>query len=375
MSRDLRSMLTIPNSAPVSQTGETLFRAIETNDLQWIQTNRENLSSVLLECQDHNSEGLVTPLQYAAIKGNIEAFKTLFEITGGQELDHFSLLQLFMRYDPGIREIPEQEIDTIMNTLKIDPFEKDNLENSLLHIACHEDKVEIIIWLIKQVGVRFSEMVKTVNSKSETPMITCSKVGAFKCLNMLISFSHFDSKACLNMRDKNEDTAMHIASRNGYCDIVQILLKNGALLDVKNKEERTPLREAITNSHANVIEVILADRNWEIAVKTGKDPTSQETATESLIKNFPKMAERLMDNCCYKDPKGLVFDVKFHEEFHGEVTKKGTQRKQFEMAVNNPVTVMLERNHENLFTHPLTLIHFRHEFRTYGIYHYIQRFC
>ena len=156
MSRALRSMLTIPNSAPVSQTGETLFRAIETNDLQWIQTNRENLSSVLLECQDHNSEGLVTPLQYAAIKGNIEAFKTLFEITGGQELDHFSLLQLFMRYDPGIRENHEQDIETIMKTLKIDPFEKDNLENSLLHIACHEDKVEIIIWLIKQVGVRFS---------------------------------------------------------------------------------------------------------------------------------------------------------------------------------------------------------------------------
>ena len=318
MSRALRSMLSIPTRAPPSQTGETLFRAIETSDLQWIEKNRETLSSVLLECQDYNSEGPVTPLQYAAIKGNIQAFKTLIDITSGQELDHFSLLQLFMRYYPGIREIPEQEIDTIMKTLKIDPFGKDNLENSLLHIACHEDKAEIIVWLIKQVGVKFSEMLRTVNSRSETPIITCAKVGAFKCLNMLLSVSHFASKACLDMRDKNEDTAMHIASRNSYCGIVKILLKQGALLDFKNTQGKTPLREAITNSHENVIGIILADTNWEIAVKTGTDPTSQETATESMIKNFSKMAEILMDNCCYKDCNGFVFDIKFHEEFHGE---------------------------------------------------------
>ena len=299
----LRSILTIPTKAPVpvSQTGETLFRAIETNDFQWIETNKENLSSVLLECQNHDTAGLVTPLQYAAIKGNIQAFKTLFEITGGQELDHFSFFKLFMRYDLGIKEIPEQEIDTIIKTLKIDPSQKDNLENSILHIACHEDKVEVIVWLIKQVGVKFSEMVKTVNNRSETPIITCAKVGAFKCLNMLLSVSHFDSKACMDMRDKNEDTAMHIASRNGHCDIVKILLKKGALLDVKNNQRNTPLREALTNSHTNVIEVILADTNWERAIKTGTDPTSLETATESLIKNFPKMAEILMYNCCYKD--------------------------------------------------------------------------
>ena len=140
MSRALRSMLIIPTRAPPSQTGETLFRAIETNDLQWIETNRETLSSVLMECQDYNGEGPVTPLQYAAIKGNIQAFKTLFNITGGQELDRFSFFKLFMRYDLGIKEIPEQEIDTIIKTLKIDPSQKDNLENSILHIACHEDK-------------------------------------------------------------------------------------------------------------------------------------------------------------------------------------------------------------------------------------------
>ena len=37
-----------------------------------------------------------------------------------------------------------------------------------------------------------------------------------------------------NIKDKNGDTALHLAARNAYYDIVKTLLENGALLNVQN---------------------------------------------------------------------------------------------------------------------------------------------
>ena len=215
-----------------------------------------------------------------------------------------------------------------------------------------------------------------MNNANETPVIACSRVGAFECLEILLEVSHFNMKMYLDLRETNDNTAMHIASRNGHANIVKSLLARGASVDVKNDEGITPLRVAINSRHTDIIAAILADKSWKRALETGINPKTNETATESLIQDFPKMAEIVMDNCCYKctDKKDFVFDVRFHEDFCSENAEEGAQRKRFKGAVKNPVTVMLKRNHENLYTHPLTIIHFRHEFLNYGIYYYIQRF-
>ena len=132
---------------------------------------------------------------------------------------------------------------------------------------------------------------------------------------------------------------------------------------------------------------------WENALYHGTDygNSPQRTASESLIMDFPKLAEIVMDKSCkfQDDEKNkMVFDVKFHEDFFGAQDSKiqdssvysdvgvhlSNKMKKFGMAVNNPITAMMHRNHENLFTHPLALIHFRHEFRNYGIFHYLARF-
>ena len=96
MSLALQTILTMPSSHPLSQIGETVFGAIETNDIQWMKTNKEKLSTALHETFQHNREEHVTPLQYAAINGNIRAFKILFGISGPQ--DEIHLLKLFMRH-------------------------------------------------------------------------------------------------------------------------------------------------------------------------------------------------------------------------------------------------------------------------------------
>jgi len=350
-----------------------LFRAIETNDLRWMNTHTDKLPSVLSERQAHRKEGAVTPLEYAAIKGNIEAFKTLYKLSNA--LSPFKLIKFFLKHGSGDVQSFEEMIKILNLDLNLIVTLSDNEKNNLLHIACSEKRVEVIKKIIELTGVRFTEMTQKTNSEGQTPLITCTRFGAEECLEILLDVSHFDMKTDLDSVDSAQDTAMHVASRNGYANIVKSLLSNGASVDKKNKDKLTPLRIAIDYRHTNVIEVILNDENWELALKTGTKTRGKQitTATESLIKDFPDMAEIVMDNCCTKDEKdNFVFDIKFHEEFRGD--SDDCLRKSFRTTAENPVSLMIKKNHEQLFTHPLALIHLRHEFQHYGVYHYLWRF-
>ena len=62
---------------PLTDLGASLFDAIETNDIQWIKTNEEKLSECLGEKCQYQHECLVSPLEFTAINGNIEAFKII----------------------------------------------------------------------------------------------------------------------------------------------------------------------------------------------------------------------------------------------------------------------------------------------------------
>jgi hypothetical protein len=48
-----------------------------------------------------------------------------------------------------------------------------------------------------------------------------------------------------NFKTKKGDTPLHITASDGHCEIISILLNNGANIDEKNIEGNTPLHEAI----------------------------------------------------------------------------------------------------------------------------------
>lgn len=50
------------------------------------------------------------------------------------------------------------------------------------------------------------------------------------------------------LTDSN-DTALHLASRNGYFEIVNLLLSNGVDINAINAMDRTPLHESARNGH------------------------------------------------------------------------------------------------------------------------------
>ena len=53
-------------------------------------------------------------------------------------------------------------------------------------------------------------------------------------------------------------TALHIASRNGHTEVVDLLVKAGGDIEAEENTEDTPLIQAVWGGHMSTIEVLLS---------------------------------------------------------------------------------------------------------------------
>ncbi len=66
-----------------------------------------------------------------------------------------------------------------------------------------------------------------------------------------------DHNADFNACQRNQRTALDLASANGYLDIVRLLLQRGANANVWNSYGRTPRQEALAYGHGRIAESLL----------------------------------------------------------------------------------------------------------------------
>jgi len=68
--------------------------------------------------------------------------------------------------------------------------------------------------------------------------------------------------------NKNAGTPLHSATRQGYIDVAQLLLKNKADINIIDKNNQTPLAVALANGHDDI--ALLFDPNLR------KEPQKKE---------------------------------------------------------------------------------------------------
>ncbi|CAG8791792.1 14176_t:CDS:2, partial [Racocetra persica] len=66
-----------------------------------------------------------------------------------------------------------------------------------------------------------------------------------------------ERKLGTNTCDEYGNTALHYASQNGYLEIIDILLENGAEVNSEEKNKLTPLHAAISNNHKEIAKKLL----------------------------------------------------------------------------------------------------------------------
>lgn len=122
----------------------------------------------------------------------------------------------------------------------------------LLHVAVHENKEDVVNWLLDH-GANIN--LESINDK-KSALHQAVEEGLESIVNILL-----ERGARVDMRDEKGNTAIHYAAKRGNKAIFQSLLDKGADIDAKNNEGRYALqlsiqagREEITNlifSHCN----------------------------------------------------------------------------------------------------------------------------
>ena len=82
------------------------------------------------------------------------------------------------------------------------------------------------------------------------------------------------------------NTALHYASRSNQASIVELLLQRGAKVDVKKKDLKTPLMLAAKNGYAEVVEMLL---------KYQADYTCNDCLSEAYTRNFTCVIEKIVE--------------------------------------------------------------------------------
>ncbi|AYV75518.1 MAG: ankyrin repeat protein [Terrestrivirus sp.] len=138
-----------------------------------------------------------------------------------------------------------------------------------------------IEWIDEQVssGVNFSgESYK--DKKRSNPLIVASSIGRYKVVDKLLSLNQIN----VNETNKDGHTALDMAILHGYCDTVELLVKNGAK---SYKDPQTMFRSTLSNKYFRVARYLVKN-NMAIITDDMMDDCPVNEAVTWLSANSQK---------------------------------------------------------------------------------------
>jgi transient receptor potential cation channel subfamily A member 1 len=121
---------------------------------------------------------------------------------------------------------------------------------SLIHYACKYGDVNSI-----ETYEKLGANICVLSNAKQTPLHIAAKYGKNSCCIYLLSGNKY--KNFINEKDNDGLTPLHLAARNGYLKIVQILMQSGALI-YRSFIGNNPFHEASKNGYTDCMKCILS---------------------------------------------------------------------------------------------------------------------
>ena len=152
-----------------------------------------------------------------------------------------------------LKEIDDsQQKSDLMNT-------QDENGTSVLYLCILNKKIEISQYLIAE-GV---DVNKASNSNAMTPLMIASANGYLDLVQQLIK-----NGAKVDARSHDKVDAAYAAAQEGHLSILKLLLKDSPYVaDRAGPKGRTPLGTAAYNGHLDVVEYLVTEHNARINIK------------------------------------------------------------------------------------------------------------
>nr|XP_054769582.1 ankyrin repeat domain-containing protein 27-like [Lytechinus pictus] len=105
-----------------------------------------------------------------------------------------------------------------------------------LHLACQRGHQNVTLLLLAK-----SALVSIEDNDGNRPLHLCCANGHEECVKALLYSTRPSQRVSINAINTRGDTALHLASRWGYANIVSLLIEHGASVEARNRRQETPL--------------------------------------------------------------------------------------------------------------------------------------
>ena len=285
---------------------------------------------------------------------------------------------------------------------------EDENSNSVLHLATQHKQTKtakLILDFLSQNSMETFKYISMKNFFGWTPFSGAVASGDFEFVKeMLRSLSKEDRKTVVNQSDFSNAAPLHLAAKYGHVKVFDILMKNYAKITKKGYEDKTALDIAIDKAQQGIICTIINGAMWREAFKmtSTTEKGAVDTPLRKLIRQFPHLAEELLDKCydieilskvearknnvsreVVKMNVDFIEDTyKYKQNKNGNVNtfyhKDGAglhdSGKDHEVDISNhPMMIMVDERKLDLLQHPLCLAIIMRKWRLYGrMFYYFQ---
>ena len=135
-------------------------------------------------------------------------------------------------------------------------------------------KLKIIIFLSILILIFLILKLKDLLTPKEKRFLKAAEDGNFKKIKSIID-KEVNIKNLIETKDKENNTALILASKFGYIEVVKILIENGANINAKNNDNSTALIEASSFYYETV----------KILIENGADINSKDNGGTTALMN------------------------------------------------------------------------------------------
>ncbi|KAL6628018.1 ankyrin [Neocallimastix sp. 'constans'] len=276
-----------PNSiAPTEDTSQIFLE--QDNKPQVIQSDSELRSEFLQAVIQDDIPKIKSLLQQKNSKGEIVIDDETIEdgLLKALKNENIKIILLLTSYVTENKKIIPEEIKSLSEEKIKEIFLKEisqgNIQNINLLLEQNNDQKEKLI------------NINTISSG----LLKASDTGNQEVVSLLLSYI----KDNINEKDSNGDNALIRASRNGFFDIVKLLLNHKANINSHNRIKRTSLMEASKNAYIRTVKILVKNK-----AKTSLKDKFNNTAFELVEKEINNIKNKSSD-------KTMMTKKKVYEE-------------------------------------------------------------
>jgi len=175
-----------------------------------------------------------SPLDSAIISGNVHSIKLLLEITGGNAIRHLQKGSPEYSGLPSLEKANEWIIKKLLNYSTTIP----EIGKQILWSAIYYKRDDCIPAIVANITTQDLNSTISANNDTYTPLALAIRLGKIGIALALLNVEGVD----LDYVDKDDNTLLHIAVKDGQEEIVKVLCeKCPDLMSKKNKQGEKPL--------------------------------------------------------------------------------------------------------------------------------------